>query len=120
MRQKPLTSSDTHQFVCNQSRPLGWVTPERSRTERLLASLLGAPTGGLSLPVWLLTHGGGLSGVTTQGSWTSVGEAEYTHVLPVLGRMLAIAGGGASMIGSVVMAISSMKPLPSANATCVP
>src|ERR1051326_1494258 len=119
MRQKPLTSSDSHQLVCNQSRPLGWVTPERSRTARLLASLLGAPTGGLSFPVWLLTHGGGLSGVVTQGSCVNVGEAWYSHVLPSFGRVPATAGGGASMIGSVVTVISSTKPLPSESATGV-
>src|SRR3954471_10808848 len=119
MRQKPLSSSETHQLVCNQSKPLGWVTPERSRTARLLASLLGAPTGGLSLPVSLLTHGGGLNRVTTQGSWVSEGEALYSQDLPVLGRTPATAGGGASMIGSVVTVMSSTKPLPSARATGV-
>src|SRR3954447_21903199 len=119
MRQKPLSSSETHQLVCNQSRPLAWVTPERSRTARLLASLLGAPTGGLSLPVSLLTHGGGLSGVTTQGSCVKLLEAAYSQTLPVLGRIPATAGGGASMIGSVVTVMSSTKPLPSASATGV-
>src|SRR6476646_2415892 len=109
MRQKPLSSSETHQLVCNHSRPLAWVTPLRSRTARLAASLLGAPTGGLSLPVSLLTHGGGLSGVTMQGSFVKLGEALYNQVLPVLGRTPATAGGGASMIGSVVTAMSSMN-----------
>src|SRR6476646_3330997 len=119
MRQKPWSSSETHQLVCNQSRPLALVTPDRSRTARLLASLLGAPTGGLSLPVSLLTHGGGLNRVTTQGSCVRPLEALYNQALPVLGRVPATAGGGASMIGSVVMVMSSTKPLPSASATGV-
>src|SRR5579864_1482964 len=117
MRQKPRSSSETHQLVCNQTRPLGWVRPESNRTARLAASCAGVPTAGLSLPIWLLTQGGGLGGVLTmlttgtveQGSAISVGDAAYSHVLPVLGRIPATAGGGASMIGSVVTVMSSMK-----------
>src|SRR5579871_1434209 len=114
MRQKPWSSSETHQLVCNQIKPLGWVRPEINRTARLAASCAGAPTGGLSLPIMLLTHGGGLGGVLItlvglHGSATSAGLAAYSHVLPVLGRIPARAGGGASMIGSVVTIMSSMN-----------
>src|SRR6476646_2844698 len=109
MRQKPWSSSETHQLVCNQIRPLGWVTPESIRTARLAASCAGAPTGGLSLPSWLLTHGGGFGGVVTQGSSVSVLKPLYSHPLPVLGRIPATAGGGASIIGSVVTVMSSMN-----------
>src|SRR5512140_2785039 len=117
MRQKPWSSSETHQLVCNQIKPLGWVRPEINRTARLAASCAGAPTGGLSLPIMLLTHGGGLGGVlimlitgtVEQGSGISVGEAAYSHVLPVLGRIPATAGAGASMIGSLVTVMSSMN-----------
>src|ERR1700756_3165021 len=99
MRQKPLSSSETHQLVCRNTRPLGWVTPASNRTARRAASLLGEPVGGLSLPIWLFTHGGGFGGVATQGSGARVADALYSQVLPVLGRVPAIAGGGASMIG---------------------
>jgi len=62
---------------------------------------------------------GDRSGVTTQGSCVRALEAAYSQVLPVLGRMPATAGGGASMIGSVVTVMSSTEPLPSASATGV-
>src|SRR6185312_1626685 len=116
MRQKPLSSSEIHQLVCNHSSPLGWVTPARSRTARRAASCAGAGTGGASLPIWLLTQGGGfggvwigLSGLVLQISAICVLEALYTQVLPVWGRFPAISGIGASMIGSVVTVISSMN-----------
>src|SRR5579864_4784014 len=117
MRQKPWSSSETHQLVCNQIRPLGWVRPESNRIARLAASCAGVPTAGLSLPIWLLTQGGGLGGVLTgftvgvltHGSWVIKLEALYSQDLPVLGKVPATAGGGASMIGSVVTVMSSMK-----------
>src|SRR5712672_1238727 len=109
MRQKPWSSSDIHQLVCNQTRPLGWVMPARSSTERLAALKVGESCGGLSLPIWLLTHGGGLGGVATHGSGARVADALYNHDLPVLGRVQVTAGGGASMIGSLVTVMSSIK-----------
>src|SRR5712671_7115362 len=109
MRQNPWSSSEIHQLVCNHTRPLGWVTPARSNTDRLAALKVGESCGGLSLPIWLLTHGGGLGGVATHGSGASVADALYSHVLPVLGRVPATAGGGASMIGSELTVMSSMK-----------
>src|SRR5712675_3149028 len=117
MRQKPWSSSEIHQLVCNHTKPLGWVTPARSNTDRLAALKVGESCGGLSLPIWLLTHGGGLGGVATHGSGASVADAWYSHVLPVLGRIPATAGGGASIIGSLTTSMSSIKPLPSAKAT---
>ncbi len=44
-----------------------------------------------------------------QGSGTIAGEAGYSQVLPVWARFPAISGIGASMIGSVVTVMSSMK-----------
>src|SRR5882724_9446128 len=118
MRQKPWSSSETHQLVCSHTRPLGWVKPASNSTLRLAASADGEPCVGLT-PSWLFTHGGGLGGVDTHGSCVSVVLAEYNHVLPVLGSVPATAGGGASMIGSAVTVMSSIKPLPSARATGV-
>src|ERR1051326_945388 len=71
MRQKPWSSSETHQLVWRNSRPRGWVTPETSRIARRAANTVGESCGGLSLPIWLLTQGGGLR-VKSQGSGTMV------------------------------------------------
>src|SRR6266436_1624858 len=119
MRQKPWSSSEIHQLVCSHTKPLGWVTPASSSTLRLAASADGELVGGARLPSWLFTHGGGLGGVDMHGSCVSVVLAKYNHVRPVLGSVPATAGGGASMIGSAVTVMSSIKPLPSARATGV-
>src|SRR5690348_16621434 len=90
------------------------------RTDRRAALNWGESRGGAVFPIWLLTQGGGFKApktgvVVLHGSGASVGDALSSHVLPVLGRVAATSGRGASMIGSVVTVISSTK-LPSARA----